>query len=65
MFAALEEGLQQIGYLRGPGGPALMHAVRHLITRARPSSMEVRLLFGLARQLEWFVRQAAEGEGER
>jgi len=30
-----------------------MHAVRHLIARARPSPNEVRILFGLARQLRW------------
>jgi len=64
MLAALEDGLQQIGYLRGPGGPALWHAVRHLLTRARPSPVEVRLLFGLARQLQWLVRQGGVTPGE-
>ena len=38
-----------------------MHAVRHLIGRARPTEMEVKLLHGLARQLLWVAKR---GEGE-
>jgi TrmH family RNA methyltransferase len=53
MFALLRAGLTRSRYLRGPGGNALWHAVRHLLTRARLSPVEVRLLLGLARQLEW------------
>jgi hypothetical protein len=34
-----------------------MHALRHLIGRARPTPMEVDLLFGLARQLRWYTAQ--------
>jgi tRNA/rRNA methyltransferase len=64
MFAVLEDGLDQIRYLRGPGGPALMHAIRHLITRARVSALEVRLLFGLARQMQWVARRANLGTDE-
>jgi tRNA/rRNA methyltransferase len=58
LFAELQSGLQQIRYLRGVRGEALMHALRHLIGRAQPSPMEVRLLYGLARQLQWIARQA-------
>ncbi len=58
LFAELQSGLEQIHYLRGVRGEALMHAFRHLIGRAQPSRMEVRLLFGLARQLQWVARQA-------
>jgi tRNA/rRNA methyltransferase len=58
LFAQLEIGLAQIGYLHGVRGEALMHALRHLIGRARPSPMEVGLLYGLARQLQWVARQA-------
>jgi hypothetical protein len=32
-----------------------MHALRHLIGRAGPTPMEVDLLFGLARQIRWYV----------
>ena len=61
MFAELERGLDAIGYLRGHRGPALMHAMRHLIGRAGPSAMEVNLLLGLARQMRWI---AGRGEAE-
>ena len=58
MFAELARGLDAIGYLRGHRGPALMHAIRHLIGRAGPSPMEVNLLLGMARQLRWIADRA-------
>ena len=58
MFAHLQSALERIRYLRGVRGEALMHALRHLIARAQPSPMEVRLLFGLARQLNWIADRA-------
>lgn len=58
MFAQLQDGLRQVGYLRGTRAEALMYGIRHLVSRARPSPMEVGLLLGLARQLQWFARQA-------
>ena len=53
MFESLRDALQQVHFLWGTKADSLMHAVRHLITRARPSPNEVRILFGLARQLRW------------
>ncbi|HEX3149905.1 MAG TPA: RNA methyltransferase [Gemmataceae bacterium] len=53
MFERLRGALTDIHYLWGPKTDSLMHAVRHLIVRARPSPNEVRILFGLARQLRW------------
>jgi tRNA/rRNA methyltransferase len=58
LFAQLQSGLERIGYLRGIRGDALMHALRHLVGRARPTPMEARLLYGLARQLHWIAGQA-------
>jgi tRNA/rRNA methyltransferase len=58
MFARLEEALREVRYLRGSRADALMHALRHLIGRGRPSPMEVRLLLGLARQLRWVAERA-------
>jgi tRNA/rRNA methyltransferase len=57
MFARLRAALEAIHFLYGPKADALMHAVRHLIGRAGPSSMEVDVLLGLARQIDWFARQ--------
>ncbi len=60
MFTRLREALEQIHFLYGPKADALMHALRHLIGRARPSPQEVKLLLGLARQICWFHEHAGE-----
>jgi tRNA/rRNA methyltransferase len=62
MFGRLEEALREVRYLRGVRGDALMNALRHLIGRAQPSPMEVRLLVGLARQLRWVAARAEMDE---
>ncbi len=56
MFEKLREGLEDIHFIWGGRADSLMHALRHLIVRAQPSPNEVRLLFGLARQLRWVAR---------
>jgi tRNA/rRNA methyltransferase len=53
MFASLRDALERVHFVWGTKADSLMHAVRHLIARARPSPNEVRILFGLARQLRW------------
>jgi tRNA/rRNA methyltransferase len=58
MFVRLRAALEDIHFLYGAKADSLMHALRHLIGRARPSSMEVKLLLGLARQLRWISNQA-------
>jgi tRNA/rRNA methyltransferase len=55
MFGRLREALEAIHFLYGPKADALMHALRHLLVRARPTRREVELLFGLARQVRWFA----------
>jgi tRNA/rRNA methyltransferase len=55
MFAELKAALEQIHFLYGPKADALMHALRHLIGRAKPSEMEIDVLLGLARQIRWYV----------
>jgi tRNA/rRNA methyltransferase len=56
MFAQLRAALEEVHFLYGEKADALMHALRHLIGRARPTPMEVDVLFGLARQLRWFAK---------
>lgn len=56
-FEALRVALEEIQFLFGAKAEPLMHGVRHLLGRARPSPMEVRLIFGMARQIRWFVAQ--------
>ena len=53
MFESLREALEAIHFIWGTKADSLMHAVRHLIARAKPSPNEVGILFGLARQLRW------------
>jgi tRNA/rRNA methyltransferase len=62
MFEQLRSALSRIQFLFGDRADALMHGVRHLIGRAGPSPMEVDLLFGLARQLEWVAERMEGGE---
>jgi tRNA/rRNA methyltransferase len=58
MFARLREALEAVHFLYGPKAEPLMHALRHLLGRARPSAMEVDVLLGLSRQLRWISAQA-------
>lgn len=55
MFRQLQTALEEIHFLYGDKADALLHAVRHLLGKARLSEMEVKLLLGLARQIRWYV----------
>jgi tRNA/rRNA methyltransferase len=57
MFDHLRTALTEIHFLYGPKAESLMHAVRHLLSRARLSTMEVELLHGLARQICWYAAE--------
>ncbi len=54
-FEQLREALEAIHFLYGEKADALMHGIRHLLSRAQPTSMELGLIFGLARQIRWTV----------
>jgi len=55
MFQHLRTALEEVHFLYGSNADTLMHGLRHLIGRARPTPQEVDLLFGLARQIRWHV----------
>jgi tRNA/rRNA methyltransferase len=55
MFDRLRSALEEIGFLFGDRAETLWHALRHFLGRAGPTSMEVKMLLGLARQIQWFV----------
>jgi len=57
MFDQLRQALEEIHFLYGDKADALMHAVRHLLGKARLTEMEVKVLLGLARQIRWYVAQ--------
>lgn len=63
MFAKLQAALEDIHFLYGANAGPLMYALRHLIGRARPTPMEVDVLFGLARQLGWFAGRERGPDG--
>jgi tRNA/rRNA methyltransferase len=65
MFERLRGALERVHYLYGEKADVLMHGLRHLIGRAGPTPMEVGLLMGLARQLEWFAEHGTPEPGER
>ena len=57
MFDRLREALEAIHFLYGDKAGPLMHGLRHLLGRARLTEMEVKLLLGLARQMQWVASQ--------
>lgn len=59
LFAQLRTALEEIHFLYGPKAEPLMHALRHLLDRARLTRKDVKLLHGLARQIRWYVAQHA------
>ncbi|MBI3407163.1 MAG: RNA methyltransferase [Planctomycetes bacterium] len=64
MFGQLRTALEEIHFLYGDKAEPLMHALRHLIGKANPSVMEVKLLQGLARQIQWYVREHTAAENK-
>lgn len=64
MFESLRDALTAVHFLYGTKADSLMHAVRHLIARARPSPNEVRILYGLARQLRWVAAHGVSANPE-
>jgi tRNA/rRNA methyltransferase len=64
-FTHLRTALEAIHFLYGDKADSLMHALRHLLGRARPTEQEVKLLHGLARQILWYVKHhCAENHDE-
>src|SRR5205085_11393013 len=53
MYDRLREALEAVHFLYGDKAGPLMHGLRHLLGRARLTEMEVKLLLGLARQVQW------------
>jgi tRNA/rRNA methyltransferase len=60
MFRQLQTALEEIHFLYGDKAEPLMHAVRHLLGKARLTEMETKVLLGLARQIRWYVANRAD-----
>lgn len=59
MYAHLRTALEQIHFLYGDKAEPLMHGIRRLIGKAAPTEMEIGILHGWARQMEWIAEQAS------
>jgi TrmH family RNA methyltransferase len=58
----LEASMKDLRFLFGQNADLLMNGVRHLIGRAAPTPLEVKLLHGLARQLDYAADQMKKAE---
>jgi len=54
MFDKLQRALSAIGFLNRDNPEHIMYALRSMLGRARLDEREVRILLGLARQIEWY-----------
>jgi TrmH family RNA methyltransferase len=52
----LREAFTAVGFLHGQKADSLMMAFRHMLSKAAPTSQEVKLIHGLARQLLYVVK---------
>lgn len=57
MFAHLERALSRIGFLHDQNEEAIMRRIRRLIGRSAATSQEIRVLRGIARQIDWAAGQ--------
>ena len=55
MYTHLEAALRAIGYLHGDSSEPMMRRLRRLVGRAAPTSVEVQMLRGIARQILWLA----------
>lgn len=52
-MAHLKAALSDVRFLFGQNGDTLMHGFRHMIARSLPTEQEVKMLHGLAKQIEY------------
>lgn len=59
-YQHLEEALTAVHFLWNSKASAQMHALRHWLSRAGPSRMELDLLHGVARQILWWDKHGKQ-----
>ena len=62
MFEHLRRGLEALHFLWDERADTLMHAVRHMLSRAQLTPVEVEILHGLARQMLWYAGRHQPGD---
>jgi TrmH family RNA methyltransferase len=60
MYEHLEQALRAIGFLQAQTAEAMMRRLRRLLGRAAPTSEEVKIFRGIARQTLWIAREEDE-----
>jgi tRNA/rRNA methyltransferase len=60
----LQQALLRIGFLNRQNPDHIMYAIRRLLGRAELDDAEVKILLGLARQIEWYARSAMQSDAE-
>ena len=55
MYEKLKSALLKIGFLHGDNPDHIMFALRRVLGRAGLEDRDVRILLGLARQMEWYA----------
>jgi tRNA/rRNA methyltransferase len=67
MYEKLKRALLKIGFLHGDNPDHIMFALRRILGRAGLEDRDVRILLGMARQIEWYASggwRLGDGEGE-
>jgi tRNA/rRNA methyltransferase len=62
MFEHLQRALTTIGFLHRDNPEHIMYALRGMLGRARLDERDVRILLGLARQIEWYGKTRRRSE---
>jgi tRNA/rRNA methyltransferase len=65
MFERLQSAFLSIGFLHADNPDHIMFAVRRLLGRAQLEPRDVRILLGLARQIEWYGRDGCDAAQRR
>lgn len=60
LFERLQQAFAAIGFLLPENPDHIMHSLRRMLGRAQLEEREVRILLGLARQIEWYGRENRE-----
>lgn len=63
MYEHVQQALLASGFLQQQTAETMMRRLRRLVGRAAPTSEEVKLLRGIARQSLWMAQHAAEEDG--
>ena len=65
MYEKLKSALRKIGFLHGDNPDHIMFALRRVLGRAGLEDRDVRILLGMARQIEWYASGGWRLQGGR